>query len=107
MQLGYLFIISGFMIMVGCLGIMLMFMVEENMTATKTMLTSMGIGLMITCFNLITFPPQAEQAKIYAYLLGLIAIVGFFLNKKKYVLIAKCMISLSIILGLTQLILYH
>jgi len=107
MQIGYIFIFSVVMILVGCLGIMLMFTVEENLTTTKTMLTSMGIGITITCFNLLTFPPQAETAKKYAYLLGLTAIMGFVLNKKKHVLIAKFMISLSIILGLTQLILYH
>jgi len=109
MPLGYmLFILSGIIILMGSIGIMMMFMTStDHVINMKTMFIAMGIGLLITCFNLITFPPHAYLARGVTTFTGILAIFGFICNKKDRTLIAKFIISFSIIFGLAQLILIY
>ena len=104
MQIGY-FIFSGIIVLIGCLGIMMMFMAEDSKITNGVMLLAMSIGLIITCFNLVTLPHLAVQEKRIAYLLGVLACIGFAFYQRTETLVAKYILSLSIILGIIQLIL--
>jgi len=104
MQIGY-FIFSGIFVLIGCLGIMMMFMAEDSKITNGVMLLAVSIGFIITCFNFITLPYQAVQERRIACLLGILAYIGFAFYKRANALVAKFLISLSIILGVIQLIL--
>ena len=108
MPLDYVFILSGLVILIGCLGIMMMFIKTTDYAVTmRLMFIAMVIGLLITCFNLITFPLQAYIAKGLAILAGFLAVLGFIFNKKNKTTIARFIISFSIIFGISQLILIN
>lgn len=108
MALDYLFILSSVIILIGCLGIMMMFITTTDYVMTvKLMFIAMAIGLLIACFNLVTFPPHAYMAKGIATFTGFLSFLGFVFNKKNKITIAKFVISFSIIFGISQLILIN
>ncbi len=101
--LGLIYLIIGVLTIITNLNL---FILKKQKSVNITMIVLILLSVLITFLNVTSLPSNFVSQKIIAYVIGIFAIVGYglFISKKVPPLIAKGLISASIIGGFLFLI---
>ena len=102
MALGYLFLLFVVMSVLAIAGAVLLFMVKKSNASDVLLILMTAYSITIAYVNATAQPTNFVGAQIFAWLIGLVAVVGAAVRfvTKKQLLLSKILVAGSVVVGI-------